>query len=187
MSGKRLVGLLVLSGVAYGYVPRPRPGTKHVLPVNDSLQSRSSPLVKRDDDPSDMTWIKRWAAIGDSYTAGIGAGQPLGNMLTEELQITLPDGTISGHGDWYCARYDMSYPKVIEHQFGSHVEKNGGFQFLACSGDRSEQIYQQAQALEGNLDFVTLTAGGNDLCLVSSYTVGPDRTLYMLMPCCCFY
>ena len=119
-------------------------------------------LQKREDDPTDFTWIERWAAIGDSYTAGIGAGAPLGRIFDDELAIELPDGTISGHGDWYCSRYNRAYPMVIENQFGSHVKD---FQFLACSGDRSQQIYQQAQHLKGDLDLVTLTAGGNDLCL----------------------
>lgn len=119
-------------------------------------------LIKRAGDPSDFSWVKRWAAIGDSYTAGIGAGAPLGRVFSDELEITLPDGKISGHGDWYCSRYNRAYPKLIEYQFGSHVED---FQFIACSGDRTEQIFQQAQHLKGDLDFVTLTAGGNDLCL----------------------
>ncbi|KAI4703610.1 hypothetical protein J4E89_010031 [Alternaria sp. Ai002NY15] len=113
-----------------------------------------------------MEWIKRWAAIGDSYTAGIGAGRSLGHRITaDEVAIIEPDGLSEVRDNWRCARYDMSYPKVIEAQFGAHIESDGGFQYLACSGDRSEQIYQQAQALEGKLDFVTFTSGGNDLCL----------------------
>lgn len=115
-----------------------------------------------------MEWIKRWAAIGDSYTAGIGAGRALGHMITEdEVAIVVPDGLEEVRDNWKCSRYDKAYPKIIEAQFGAHVEKDGGFQYLACSGDRSEQIYQQAKALKGNLDFVTLTAGGNDLCLAN--------------------
>ncbi|KAI8940061.1 hypothetical protein NX059_003780 [Plenodomus lindquistii] len=170
-----LVGLLILSGVANGYVPHHH-HARHGIhgrsaglkphTVNLSSSSASSPLLRRDNDPSDMEWIKRWAAIGDSYTAGIGAGRPLGHRITaDEVAIKVPADFDEVRDNWKCARYDMAYPKVIEAQFGAHVEKNGGFQYLACSGDRSEQIYEQAQALVGELDFVTLTAGGNDLCL----------------------
>ena len=161
MLSEPLVGLLVLVSMANGYVPQAR-----AKPANWSPSSASSPLLKRDSDPSDMSWIKRWAAIGDSYTAGIGAGRALGHQISsDEVAIVVPDGLEEIRDNYKCSRYDMAYPKVIEAQFGNHVEKDGGFQYLACSGDRSEQIYQQAKALNGSLDFVTFTAGGNDLCL----------------------
>lgn len=51
--------------------------------VNDIL------LQGRDDsddydsfDPEDLSWITKLAAIGDSYSAGIGAGDRLGSLLT---------------------------------------------------------------------------------------------------------
>ncbi|KAI6779850.1 SGNH hydrolase [Emericellopsis cladophorae] len=157
MLKQTIVGLLGLSHVAAAWaVPSPHAGLHREATVT------AQGIRKRDSDVSEFSWVKRWAAIGDSYTAGIGAGAPLGRIWDDELEITLPDGTISGHGDWYCSRYNRAYPKVIEKQFGSHIED---FQFLACSGDRSEQIFQQVEHLEGDLDFVTLTAGGNDLCL----------------------
>uniref|UniRef100_A0A0D2Y6C7 SGNH hydrolase-type esterase domain-containing protein n=1 Tax=Fusarium oxysporum (strain Fo5176) TaxID=660025 RepID=A0A0D2Y6C7_FUSOF len=56
----------------------------------------------------------------------------------------------------------MSYPMIIDRLLGSQVES---FQYAACSGDRAGQIYQQAEQIEGDLDMVILTAGGNDLCL----------------------
>jgi lysophospholipase L1-like esterase len=150
--------------VADGYVPQLP--AKAASPANWSSSSSSSPLLKRDGDPSNMEWIKRWAAIGDSYTAGIGAGRALSHQISaDEVAIRVPDGLEEVRDNWKCSRYDAAYPKVLEAQFGSHVEKDGGFQYLACSGDRSEQIYQQAKALKGDLDFVTFTAGGNDLCL----------------------
>jgi hypothetical protein len=34
-----------------------------------------------DFDPSDLAYITRMAALGDSYSAGIGAGDRLGSML----------------------------------------------------------------------------------------------------------
>ncbi|KAF2007439.1 SGNH hydrolase [Amniculicola lignicola CBS 123094] len=168
MISQPFLGLLALVGMANGHTPhvhmpqRAEPSTA----TNASSPSASPPLLKRDSDPSDMSWIKRWAAIGDSYTAGIGAGRPLGHRITaDEVAIRVPDGLDEVRDNWKCSRYDQAYPKVIEAQFGYHIEKDGGFQYLACSGDRSEQIYQQATNLKGDLDFVTFTAGGNDLCL----------------------
>ncbi|KAL7622473.1 hypothetical protein AAE478_007979 [Parahypoxylon ruwenzoriense] len=115
-------------------------------------------LRRADDDPADFGWIKRWAAIGDSFTAGIGSGHPMGNWVADLVNYKgLPKGT-----DWRCSRYDQSYPMVIHRALGPKQEN---FQFPACSGDRSVGIYQQVQDMEGDLDFVVLTAGGNDLCL----------------------
>lgn len=172
---KQLVGLLAIASAADGYSSRlhAKHVSAHVARSNSSAlpspPSEGSVLFsqRNDRDPANMEWIRRWAAIGDSYTAGIGAGQPLGHMITEEeVAITEPDGADQIRDNWRCARYDMAYPKVLERQF-PNVNKDG-FQYLACSGDRSVQIYQQARALKGNLDFVTFTAGGNDLCLVSA-------------------
>ncbi|KAL8730078.1 MAG: hypothetical protein Q9166_004277 [cf. Caloplaca sp. 2 TL-2023] len=113
--------------------------------VNDTSQSlqlarRASP------DPADFGWIKRWAAIGDSFTAGIGSG----NLYSKQK------------GDYKCSRYDHSYPALANNAFGPAVED---FQYIACSGDRSAQIYDQVSAMQGNVDLVMMTAGGNDLCL----------------------
>ncbi|KAK2594664.1 hypothetical protein QQS21_007640 [Conoideocrella luteorostrata] len=153
----RLAGLLAISSAVQAYIPSLR--NSHDAAVSISLGQEHS---RRANDPADFSWVKRWAAIGDSYTAGIGSGVATGNMLYEELSITLPNGLISGHGDWYCARYDMSYPMIMDRLLGGQVED---FQYLACSGDRSQQIYQQAKQLKGSLDLVVMTAGGNDLCL----------------------
>lgn len=158
-----LVLLVTFFSVVQGHVPHLRHSRLH--------PASPSKLPKRADaDPEDFSWVKRWAAIGDSYTAGIGSGRPLGSVLDGEeldvklkMEILLPSLEISGHGNWYCARYDMSYPMIINRQLGSQVES---FQYAACSGDRAGQIYQQAQQIDGDLDMVMLTAGGNDLCLV---------------------
>jgi hypothetical protein len=113
-----------------------------------------------------MEWIKRWAAIGDSYTPGIGAGRSLGHRITAgEVAVKEPSGLDKVRDNWKCSRYDMAYPKVMEAQLGAHVEKDGGFQYLACIGDHSEQICQQAKTLKGKLDFVTFASGGNNPCL----------------------
>lgn len=81
--------------------------------------------------------------------AGIGSGHQLGNSLT------LDDA-------WKCSRYDYSWTKIVDHALGSSVKN---FQFAACSGDRTDGIYEQVDELRNSLDVVMMTAGGNDLCL----------------------
>jgi lysophospholipase L1-like esterase len=137
--------LLALLSLTNAYVV-----TRHHLHNETSSPLVPPELVKRAGDPADFGWIKRWAAVGDSFTAGIGSGTQLG-------------GIFHNNEDWVCSRYDRSYPMVLNRAFGPAVED---FQFKACSGDRSEGIYKQVNEMNGNLDFVTMTAGGNDLCLV---------------------
>ncbi|ROW17167.1 hypothetical protein VPNG_01101 [Cytospora leucostoma] len=131
----------------------------HVLPTvqhgnNNSTPKESHILARVDSDPTDFSWVKRFAAVGDSFTAGIGSGAPLASFLTQAV----------GNNDWYCARYDTSYPEIMYKELGKTVED---FQYVACSGDRTGDIYTQIQGLEGDLDLVVMTAGGNDLCLAS--------------------
>lgn len=45
-------------------------------------------------------------------TAGIGSGAPLASFLTEAADSD----------DWYCARYDTSYPEIIYSYLGSSVD-----------------------------------------------------------------
>jgi len=101
-------------------------------------------------DPTSFGWLNRFAAVGDSYTAGIGSG-------------SYYSGFLFPFSDWKCSRYDQAYPVIMNRRLGSVVEN---FQFKACSGHQTWQIYDQVNALAGNLNMVTLTAGGNDLCLV---------------------
>ena len=141
--------VLLALGFGNGHVIQ----TQRATAVNDT----SATVVKyvpdlrsRDSDPTSFGWVHRLAAIGDSFTAGIGSGNLLGDVFHNQ-------------GDWLCSRYDMSYPMLINNLIGPSIED---FQFPACSGDRSEQIYQQVQEMEGDLNMVIMTAGGNDLCLV---------------------
>lgn len=50
----------------------------------------------------------------------------------------------------------------MENAIGPSVNN---FQFEACSGDRTGDIYGQVDNLQSDLDLVMMTAGGNDLCL----------------------
>ena len=146
--------VLVLLGFANSYaVIHPQANT--TLPL----------LAKRQADPANFGWIKRWAAIGDSFTAGIGSGAQLGKVFHRL-------------NDWLCSRYDGAYPMVLNRAFGPAVDD---FQFEACSGARSDAIYKQATTISGNLNFVTFTAGGNDLCLVSdNILVAPTTVVSVL-------
>ncbi|KAH7035723.1 SGNH hydrolase-type esterase domain-containing protein [Microdochium trichocladiopsis] len=124
-----------------------------------ALSSNTSPNVvqslrARDDDdglrnPNNFGWVQNWAAIGDSFTAGIGSGNQLGSRLKLDKV-------------WECSRYDYSYVQIVDNALGSSVKR---FQFEACSGDRTAQIYDQVDTLRNDLDLVMMTAGGNDLCL----------------------
>jgi len=125
-------------------------GTSPNVPPASPLLAERSSVAK-----INFQWVRRWAAIGDSYTAGIGAGQPLGSRLTNRE-------------DWKCSRYTHSWPRLMERWFGKILLLPRDFQFPACSGARSMDIWEQARALKyNNLDLVIMTAGGNDLCLVS--------------------
>ncbi|KAK3935761.1 SGNH hydrolase-type esterase domain-containing protein [Diplogelasinospora grovesii] len=110
--------------------------------------SSSIELRQSTTDPTDFSWIRNWAAIGDSYTAGIGSG----NLFS----------TLSG--DVSCSRYDWSYANILNSYFGPSV---ANFYFRACSGANSQDILAQVQALPSGLDLVVMSSGGNDLCLTA--------------------
>ncbi|KAE8156269.1 SGNH hydrolase-type esterase domain-containing protein [Aspergillus tamarii] len=114
-----------------------------------TISPRGENLARGDPrrDPADMHWITKWGAIGDSFTAGIGAGR---------LWDTSPEVR-------KCSRYDQSYVVMLERALGISALK---FQWLACSGAKSKEILEQAKKLDNDMDLVVLTAGGNDLCLI---------------------
>ena len=102
----------------------------------------------------DWSWASSVAAVGDSFTAGIGAG---GLWNTESRA---------------CARYDQSYPAVILRWLGG----GRAFQFPACSGHTSVDIMNQIDSLAGGVNLALMSAGGNDLCLVCSGSHFPPWT-----------
>lgn len=147
--------LLSLSLLAAGYPHNVIASPSSIFSSPSSTSANEAAVFSRRDgdiNPSDFSWMKRWAAIGDSFTAGIGSGNQMGTVLTP---------------DWYCSRYSYSYVKILNYAFGPSIQD---FQFTACSGDRSTQVYEQATSLKGPLDLVMLTAGGNDLCLATIIT-----------------
>lgn len=146
------LALLSVTATAYVVDIHQAISTENVsISLSPKPASPAELLFKRDSDPSDFGWIKRWAAVGDSFTAGIGSGEQLGSVFHNQ-------------NNWKCSRYDQSYPMVLNRAFGPAVDD---FQFVACSGDRSEDIYEQVNDMDGDLNLVIMTAGGNDLCLAS--------------------
>ncbi|USP78701.1 hypothetical protein yc1106_05975 [Curvularia clavata] len=93
-----------------------------------------------------LPWIQSFASIGDSYSAGLGAGQRL---------------------DWLCSRYTLSYPNIL-HASLLGPDENRNHTFLACSGATSTEILAtQVPVLPSNLDLLTISAGGNDIGLTA--------------------
>ncbi|KAF5264513.1 hypothetical protein FOXYS1_4726 [Fusarium oxysporum] len=101
--------------------------------------------------PDDLSWIHKLAAIGDSYSAGIGAG----------------DG-LHGEGDENCRRYDHSYPYLInqDERLGDPSKRN--FQFKSCSGAVIRNVIEdQLPSIDSDQQIILLSTGGNDAELVN--------------------
>nr|UMZ45336.1 hypothetical protein [Paramyrothecium sp.] len=109
-------------------------------------------------DPEDFSHITKMAAIGDSYSAGIGAGDRLGGVF-EALDPT---------SDYACSRYNHAYPYLLhtDSRFGD--EKSRKFQFRSCSGDTTKEVLDtQIPALDSDQQLILLSVGGNDVQLVN--------------------
>jgi hypothetical protein len=98
-----------------------------------------------DRDPYDHSWVRKWAAVGDSYASGLGSGIRL---------------------DYGCSRYDGAYANIINNDDRFGFNHNRSFQYIACSGVKSTDILlKQVPQLKDNLDLITVSAGGNDVAL----------------------
>ncbi|KAI9711679.1 MAG: hypothetical protein M1812_007112 [Candelaria pacifica] len=105
------------------------------------LDSRDTPNFY---DHSD---IKSWAALGDSYSSGIGVGS-----------------TLTSSGSYGCSRYDGGYPTIINTS-PSLGDGNRKFQYFACSGATTSDVLNKQLSSLDKPQMVTLTAGGNDVGL----------------------
>ncbi|KAF2761889.1 SGNH hydrolase [Pseudovirgaria hyperparasitica] len=92
---------------------------------------------------NEQSWIKKWAAVGDSYAAGIGAGNRI---------------------DYSCSRYDSSYANLLNSS--PRMSGTQTFEFLACSGAKSPDVEKQVAQLSSGYDMITVSSGGNDVGLV---------------------
>lgn len=102
------------------------------------------------------------ASIGDSYAAGLGAGQRV---------------------DFSCSRYDTAYPTIVHDFLKTAARSNVTHQSLACSGaDTTEISAKQIPLLDTNLNLITISAGGNDIgltpilsdCVYQFYMAGDE-------------
>ncbi|KAI9894379.1 MAG: hypothetical protein M1814_003135 [Vezdaea aestivalis] len=89
---------------------------------------------------------RRWAALGDSFAAGIGAGN-VENLEDEDSS---------------CARYDHSYARQWNQDMRIPLSSHH-FQHEACTGAIVSDVYKQLAKLNGSEDLITLTIGGNDI------------------------
>ncbi|TVY59620.1 Lipase [Lachnellula suecica] len=91
----------------------------------------------------------RVAALGDSYSAGLGSGKFLSHSN---------DGR-----DNACARMDGSYPWLLSKLNPFHIGQGYLPNFVSCSGNLLRDIDSQIEALDGKrFDVVTLSISGND-------------------------
>ena len=89
-----------------------------------------------------------YAALGDSFGAGIGAG----TLLSE-------DNSADGRNN-ICARMSKSYPEITKTFLSQRVTS---YEFLACSGDVLNDIDGQVSTLLGHQpNAISLSISGND-------------------------
>jgi lysophospholipase L1-like esterase len=79
----------------------------------------------------------RYAALGDSYSAGMGGGNEHGR----------------------CEKSPNAFPRIIAKAHSIELSR-----FVACSGATTGDVLaDQIEALDPQIDLVTITIGGNDL------------------------
>jgi len=88
--------------------------------------------------------VRSYAALGDSYAAGDGAGS----------SRLLPDVG--------CGRFSRAYPVQIADDVGLDVYC-GTFKNLACGGASTSSVLRTQAPWIGCADIVTLTVGGNEV------------------------
>ncbi|KAF8248759.1 SGNH hydrolase [Wilcoxina mikolae CBS 423.85] len=110
----------------------------HLLQLNTGREIQTT--------AADLSWIESYAALGDSYGVGIGAGHP-----------------IKGSSNVPCWQYSHGYPNQLNSLF-SRLETNPSrkFQFLGCSGALIIDVLSKQVPLLDRPQVVTVSAGGND-------------------------
>ncbi|KIW66135.1 hypothetical protein PV04_08337 [Phialophora macrospora] len=89
---------------------------------------------------------RSYAAIGDSYASGAGAGIP----------------GWPPYADFRCGRYSDAYPIQVANNSLMNIESTK-FKHLACGGLTSAVILRDQVPYIGDSELVTLTASGNDV------------------------
>jgi hypothetical protein len=73
-----------------------------------------------------------------------------------------------GWGDYFCSRYDQSFPAIInvDPRLGSSDGRT--FNYWPCSGAVTDGVIKQVNALkDGSQDLITISSGGNDAFLAA--------------------
>lgn len=92
--------------------------------------------------------VNSWAALGDSYASGIGAG------VRRDID----------KGDKTCSRYTEGYPDVVNVVLDGTGPDQRTFNWVACSGAKTGYVKStEVPAIDGDIDMATLTIGGNDI------------------------
>lgn len=127
-----------------------------------STNQENATLITRDGNAfnqADLSFITRLAAIGDSYSAGIGAGEKLGSVF----------GFWDPDSDYSCSRCDHSYPFLVNNDERLGASSNRKFQFKSCSGAViSDVLERQIPAIDSNQQVILISAGGNDVELTNT-------------------
>ena len=120
-------------------VPDARPPPNLTLPFNGTLNGTTNPANPNYPVPFDspvLSKIRTFAALGDSYASGFGAGEQL---------------------DQECGRYDHAYGNLIDSdpRLGDRNITGRTFQFLACTGAKiTDVVDKQLTKLEKPIDAV---------------------------------
>ncbi|WP_345764193.1 SGNH/GDSL hydrolase family protein [Diaminobutyricibacter sp. McL0608] len=135
-----VVGVLALAAGAWAVgastAPVTPPGDGRAIAVKSPV---ATPIPKAENmPPLQLTGDTRYVALGDSFAAGMGAGDE--------------------HGG--CARSVLSsYPAVFAGDTGVRLLHNA-----SCSGATTDDLVnKQLWALNGDVDLVSVSIGGNDL------------------------
>ena len=147
------------------------------LPIGHPIHLVSQKADNNEFDPTDLSFITRLAAIGDSYSAGIGAGKRLGSILDALnsqggefpiISVTLlaisASRTKSYLIDWACSRYDHAYPYLVNSDPSLGDPSKRTFQFLSCSGALSKDVLEkQIPRLSSDQQVILLSVGMYDV------------------------
>ncbi|EXJ87872.1 hypothetical protein A1O1_04799 [Capronia coronata CBS 617.96] len=90
--------------------------------------------------------ITSYAALGDSYAAGPGAGSP--RYVTEQAFV--------------CGRFSNSYPRQVANDSRLSI-KHSSFKHVACAGATITSVLHHQVPYIGHSDLVSVTVGGNEV------------------------
>jgi hypothetical protein len=134
-----LLTLPSLSLLAFACVPAV--ALSDTRPPNGLSHARRQSVTGQN--PFDHSWITEWAALGDSFASGPGAGK---------------------RSNWWCSRYDGAYGNLINNDQSLGVNPNRNFHYLACLGQTTSEILRdQVNSLSNQQMMITMSAGGNDV------------------------